>query len=240
MVILGTTLPHGLLPAIGAGAVAVAALAAFAAPLLHASGRYAFTATGVFLAMMALVLRRVQAYHPFPQFGIANQITTVRAALVALVAALVGEQPSAAIAATAVAAAVLCALLDGVDGRLARHSHLGSDFGARFDVETDAFLILLLSMLVWLHGKAGAWVLLCGLMRYAFVAAGRLLPWLAGPLTPTMRGKTVAVLQVAGLALALLPAVTVAASTAIAAATLAVLAWSFAIDVARLARQSRS
>jgi len=238
-VILSTTLPHGLLPAIGAGALAVAALATAAAPWLHASGRYPFTATGVFVAMMALVLRRVQAHHPFPRFGAANQVTTVRAALVALVAALVGEQPGAAIAGAAVAAAVLCALLDGVDGWVARHSRLGSDFGARFDMETDAFLILLLSMLVWLHGKAGAWVLLCGLMRYAFVAAGWTLTWLARPLRPTMRGKTVAVLQVAGLALALLPMVPARTSMAVAAITLAVLAWSFAVDVARLARQSR-
>ena len=36
-------------------------------------------------------------------------------------------------------------------------------------------------------------------MRYAFVAAGWLLPWMAGPLTPTRAGKTVAVTQVVGL-----------------------------------------
>ena len=45
-----------------------------------------------------------------------------------------------------------------------------SAFGARFDMETDAALILILSLLVWQHGKAGAGSLRCGLMRYAFVA----------------------------------------------------------------------
>ena len=34
-----------------------------------------------------------------------------------------------------------------------------SSFGARFDMETDAAFILILSVLVWQHGKAGAWVL---------------------------------------------------------------------------------
>ena len=39
-------------------------------------------------------------------------------------------------------------------------------------MEVDAALILILSILVWLHGKAGPWVIACGLMRYTFVAAG--------------------------------------------------------------------
>ena len=63
-----------------------------------------------------------------------------------------------------------------------------SGYGARFDMETDAAFILVLSILVWQHGKAGAWVLLCGLMRIrgggtgaavARSASGR--PGVAGP-----------------------------------------------------------
>jgi phosphatidylglycerophosphate synthase len=107
-------------------------------------------------------------------------------------------------------------------------------------METDAAFILVLSILVWQHGKAGAWVLLCGLMRYAFVAAGLVLPWLAAPLRPTRRGRTVAVVQLLGLSVALAPAVSVPASSAVAAVTLAALTWSFAIDVAWLARQHRA
>ncbi len=227
-----------MLPAIGAGLLAIAGAAAAATHVLHTSGHYALAAAGVFAAMMALAARSVRAHHPFEQFGLANQVTTGRAALVALVAALLGEAPDPAFAAFAVGIATLCALLDGIDGGLARRNRTASLFGARFDMEIDACLILLLSVLVWQHGKAGAWVLLCGLMRYAFVAAGWLLPWLAQPLRSTLRGKTVAVLQIAGLALSLLPAVRTPASSAVAGVTLAALVWSFAVDVAWLARQS--
>jgi hypothetical protein len=83
-------------------------------------------------------------------------------------------------------------------------------------------------------------VLLCGLMRYAFVAAGWLLPWLARPLQSTRRGKTVAVGQLVGLSVALAPIVPVPLSAVAAALTLTALAWSFAIDIARLSRQYRT
>ena len=100
-------------------------------------------------------------------------------------------------------------------------------------METDAAMILILSVLVWQHGKAGLWVLACGLMRYAFVARS-VLPWMAGPLRSTIRGKTVAVAQFIGLGAALLPLVPVPFSTVVAAVTLATLVWSFAVDVAWL------
>ena len=115
-----------------------------------------------------------------------------------------------------------------------------SGFGARFDMETDAAFILVLSILVWQHGKAGAWVLLCGLMRYAFVAAGWMVPWLARPLRATRRGRTVAVLQLFGLSIALAPGVLPPASVVAAFITLAALAWSFTIDVVWLSRQYRT
>ena len=159
--------------------------------------------------------------------------------LVALTAGLIGEPASHRLAATAVAIAVTAVLLDGVDGWLARRSRMASEFGGRFDMETDALLIMALSVLVWRHDKAGVWVLGCGLMRYAFVAAGWLLPWMAGPLTPTRRGKTVAVAQVVGLTFALLPIVPPAISRLAAAATLAALTWSFAVDVRRLWARAR-
>jgi len=125
-----------------------------------------------------------------------------------------------------------------VDGWLARRSGEISAFGARFDMEVDAALILILSILVWLHGKAGMWVMACGLMRYGFVAAGWVLPWMAGPLRSTMRGKSVAVAQFTGLGAALLPVVPVPFCTLIAAGTLATLVWSFAVDIAWLKRQA--
>ncbi len=161
-----------------------------------------------------------------------------RAMLVALVAALVLEPRIPVAAWWVVCATALMAALDGLDGWLARRTGMASDFGARFDMETDALLILVLSVLVWQYDKAGAWVMLCGAMRYVFVAAGWVLPWMAGPLQPTLRGKAVAVSQLLGLSVALAPAVVPPISTIVAAVTLLALAWSFAIDVGRLWRGS--
>ncbi len=53
-------------------------------------------------------------------------------------------------------------------------------FGALLDMETDAFLMLVLSTLVWAEGRAGVWVLLIGAMRYLFVGASFVLPALRG------------------------------------------------------------
>lgn len=201
-----------------------------------AGAAYGLRAAAVFAVMMALAARGRMAHHPFPTIGPANQVTGVRALLAALAAALIGEPVTSEAAWLAVTGTVILAALDGVDGWLARRTGMASRFGARFDMETDAFFILVLSVLVWRHGKAGAWVILCGLMRYAFAAAGWLLPWLARPLRSTGRGKTVAVLQMAGLAAALAPAVAPPLSTGVASATLAALVWSFALDIAWLWR----
>ena len=133
---------------------------------------------------------------------------------------------------------VVVAALDGLDGWLARRDAQASSFGARFDLETDAAFILVLSVLVWQHGKAGAWVLGCGLMRYLFVAAGSVLPWMAAPLRSTIRGKSVAIGQLVGLSVALLPVVKSPLSDVVAALTLAALVWSFAVDIAWLKRQT--
>lgn len=200
-------------------------------------GAYALKAALVFTAIAAFASRGLAHHHPFPRFGPANQVTAVRAVLVCLVAALVGESVTDRTAWAAAAATPVITALDGLDGWLARRTRMASPFGARFDMEVDAFFILVLSVLVWQHGKAGVWVIACGLMRYGFVAAGWLLPWMAGPLRSTVRGKAVAVVQMAGLSVALLPPVSPALGTTIAAATLGTLAWSFAVDVAWLWRQ---
>jgi phosphatidylglycerophosphate synthase len=192
-----------------------------------------------FAAPAILVVGLVGAHHPFPRFGSANVVTMLRVALVAGVAGLIGELPSERIEWLAVVTVAILAVLDGVDGWLARRSSQASAFGARFDMETDAGLILVLSILVWQHEKAGAWVLLCGLMRYGFVAAGWRRPWLAQPLPSTRRGKTVAVGQLFGLSVALAPIVPPPLSAIAGALALAALAWSFAIDIHRLSRQYR-
>jgi phosphatidylglycerophosphate synthase len=136
--------------------------------------------------------------------------------------------------------ALVALVLDGVDGWASRRTGLVSPFGARFDMEVDALLVLILSASACLHGKAGGWVLLIGAMRYLFVAAGLAKPALRRPLPPSLRRQAVCVLQVATLAILLLPEVVSPVSTALAAAALVALTWSFAIDVHWLLRTGRT
>jgi phosphatidylglycerophosphate synthase len=181
-------------------------------------------------AIMIVALSNVRAFHPFPSFGPANATTALRAMLTAIVWAGIGEAHTPTIAIGIVAAAAAATLLDGIDGWLARRTNMVSAFGARFDMEVDALLILALSILAWRYEKAGAWVLASGLLRYAFVAAGWVWPWMTRPLTPTLRGRAICVIQIGVLLVVMLPSVVPPASTAIAAAGVAVLAYSFAVD----------
>jgi phosphatidylglycerophosphate synthase len=220
------------------GLVAVLALAVAARAGLDLSTLYPVKAATVFAVGMLLAIGLVGEHHPFERFGPGNATTTVRAALVALVASLAGEPGIPIVAASAAGLGLAATVLDGVDGWLARRTRMTSAFGARFDMETDVFLVLALSVLAWQYGKAGVWVLLCGLMRYVFVAAGWLWPWLRGPLSPTVRGKAICVVQFVGLSLTIVPAIRPPLSGLMAAATLAALVYSFLLDVRRLWRQA--
>lgn len=191
----------------------------------------------VVAAVAGVTLDRIADFHPHRRFGLANGVTLLRAGATAVFAAVAIEPtllgaPSAAWGAFGLAAGVLA--LDGIDGWLARRQGLASPFGARFDMEVDALLILVLAALALGLGKAGPWVLMIGLLRYVFVAAGRLWPWLARPLPASNRRRLVCALQIAVLALILAPPVAPPLSSALAAGALAALAASFAADVAWL------
>ena len=199
---------------------------------------YVIKAAVVYLIGAALIWHGLPVGHPHPRFGPANRVTLLRLALSALLAAVVGEplgQPDT-LAWVIVVAATVTAVLDAADGPLARRRGMASDFGARFDMETDAWLTLVLCGLIVHFDKAGAWVLAAGLMRYAFVAAARPWPWLSGTLPPSLRRKAVCVAQITTLIVCLGPIVPHALSSALAAASLLVLAWSFAVDVRTLAK----
>lgn len=190
---------------------------------------------GGVLIIVALAARHLG---PAP-FGLANGVTLGRAMLVALLVALLGEPATSPIAWFAVALAVVAVMLDGVDGKLARSRGEATAFGARFDMETDALLIMVLALLVWQHGKAGAWIVLAGLLRYLFVAASYAAPWLGAALPPSRRRQAVCVVQIASLIGALAPFLPPPASALLALAGLVVLGWSFGIDVAWLGRHAR-
>ena len=218
------------------GLVVVIGLAWAARPWLQLDALYPAKAAAVFATTMVIAFGFVGEHHPYPRFGPANHVTMIRAMLVALIASLIGEPEIPYVAAAAAAATPVMIVLDGVDGWLARRSRMVSAFGARFDMETDAVLVMVMSILVWQHGKAGPWVLFGGMMRYAFVSAGWWLPWMARPLRPTRRARTITICHMAGLSVALAPIVPAPLSAIAVAATLIALSWSFAVDVRRLWR----
>jgi phosphatidylglycerophosphate synthase len=100
---------------------------------------------------------------PGEHFGAANAVTFARiAGILAL--------PAFAPGPLAGAFALALFALDGIDGWLARRDGLAGAFGEFADKEGDALLVLMLCMLLYrLPDGLGAWVLLPGMLRYAFV-----------------------------------------------------------------------
>jgi phosphatidylglycerophosphate synthase len=228
---------HSALIGILAVALATVSLGVLEVNLLHLSAAYLPKVLLVIAGGATLLLLALPSDHPAGRIGAANCVTIVRGALVALLAGLAGERGSNDAAASAVIIASAVTLLDGVDGWLARRSDMTSAFGARFDMETDAVFVAVLAMLVWQFGKAGPWVLLSGLMRYLFVASARVMPRLRRPVPSTYRGKSIAVLQMIALIVALSPACSVAAAGVVAATALLALTLSFTLDVVWLLHQ---
>ena len=172
------------------------------------------------------------------RFGLANQVTLLRAGLVCLTGGALLASGHAPVISWSLAGLIAAALaLDALDGWLARRLGLMSAFGARFDIEIDALLLLILALLLWQTGRVDAWVLAIGLLRYAFVLAGWIRPWLRAPLPPSRRRKAICVQQGVSLLICLLPPVTATLAGAAAALALATLVLSFALDVHWLARR---
>lgn len=227
---VGSTLAQGLVLTAALGATMRASIGTPASSIVRACALYS--------AIMTLVVRSLPAYHPFSRFGAANQVTTIRAAIVSLLAGFIGEPPTSALAWVVVVLAALATMLDGVDGWLARRSGLVSPLGARFDLEVDALLILVLALLAWRFGKAGPWIVLAGLLRYAFVAGGWAVAWMRRPLPASRRRQTACIAQIVALICALLPHVPPTVSVWISALALCALVASFAIDAAWLWQRS--
>ena len=199
------------------------------------SGLLAVTAGAAVLARTAgsLLLREPRIYTP------ADRVTLVRALLVACCAGLtaagvLARQPAGVLLVVLGAAAFA---LDAVDGPVARRTGTASAAGARLDTETDAALTLVLSCAA--AAGTGPWVLLIGLMFYAFAGAGRLRPALRKALPASPVRKAVGALQPLALLVALTPGVPSEAGTTALLAALALLLFSFGRDAAALERRHR-
>jgi len=162
--------------------------------------------------------------------GPADVVTMTRAILACALAALVVDtslgEPAASVV---VPLAVVALTLDAVDGRVARVTGTGSDFGSRFDGEADAFLLLVLS--VHVAPSFGWWVLAIGGARYAFGLAGWAWPWLRVRLPFRYWRKVVTAAQGIALVVAAAGVLPPTATYVVLITAIALLAESFGRDV---------
>jgi phosphatidylglycerophosphate synthase len=181
------------------------------------------------VVLNAALAMGVLRYRPY-RLGPADWVTLTRATLAVGVAALVADSfDEPARATTLVTLSAVALALDSIDGWVARRSKTVSKLGARFDGEVDAFLILVLS--VYVARSTGAWVLAIGAARYAFFAAGWVLPWMRGELPRRDWRRVVAATQGVVLTIAAAEVLPPALTQAALIAALALLCESFGRDV---------
>jgi phosphatidylglycerophosphate synthase len=174
--------------------------------------------------------------------GPADRVTLFRATLVGGVAALVadslgGTQDGDGTLRVLVTMTVVALILDWVDGQVARRTRTASELGARFDMEVDALLILVLS--VYAARPLGAWVLLIGAARYLRLLACLPWSWMRREAPPRYWGKVVAATQGVVLTVAVAGVLPVQLTVVLAAAALGLLAESFGREVWWLRRHRR-
>lgn len=97
---------------------------------------------------------------------LADRITRARVlATLLLSSGLVQREPS-----WAVGLGVAILATDGLDGWVARKQGTAGPAGAWLDMEADALLVASTSLAAYIYAGVGAWILLCGLARYLYVA----------------------------------------------------------------------
>lgn len=165
----------------------------------------------------------------------ADGVTLLRATLVAGVTALVADSFVQPVAAPVLVGLAACALaLDALDGWVARRTHCVTRLGARFDMEVDAWLILVLSVYAW--PLIGAWVLAIGAARYALALAAWGLPWLRRDAPARYWNKVVAAIQGVALTVVAAQVLPTWGARALLVAAAALLAESFGNQVTWLWR----
>ncbi len=150
------------------------------------------------LSFLCLIWFCRASWTPRTSFGWANGITALRLALVLFTAYGLRMAPGRALAALVLG----ILLLDGVDGWLARRTGSASTFGAHFDMETDALLILVITQELWQRGTLGIWILTSGLLRYVYVLCQAVLPKRSLSMPPSRFGRAAFSTLTIGLALA--------------------------------------
>jgi CDP-diacylglycerol--glycerol-3-phosphate 3-phosphatidyltransferase len=150
-------------------------------PLLEDALRLRWTAQALAAGLIVLLrLRQVLRQHPLPagaSLGLANFVTLWRGGLVALAAGFIGLRPAAGGVPAAMVAwmpgclYLAAALLDRLDGWIARRLRRESDLGACLDGEFDALGLACAAMLLVDRGRAPNAYLLVGAAYYLWQGA---------------------------------------------------------------------
>jgi phosphatidylglycerophosphate synthase len=163
------------------------------------------------LGLLLLVVAWRGRYTPRGTFGSANAVSALRLAGVSWLGSLGYDAPALVVS----AAVLILMALDGLDGFLARRFGLASDFGAHFDAEVDALLVITLGAILWQRERFGAWILWPGLLRYGYLLLLLAVPG-RGVEPRSVTGRLAFGIVVFGLLGALLSDTTIARAGAIA------------------------
>lgn len=104
----------------------------------------------------------LKKFRPFA--GFANWMTLARL----LIVFFIGFQHDTLTDLKLLLLVIIAVSLDGLDGLIARKMEQASSFGAQFDMETDAFYVALMSVILVHEGYIGSWLLPVGFLRYIY------------------------------------------------------------------------
>ena len=225
LILTGIDLAAGLLPLL--------LVAVMTWWLLDLPTNYLVKTITLYSLMAVLILRYLPVVLPNLGLGTANRVTLIRATFVLPITVLV-LQPEVLRDADywwIILLSAVAMIMDGVDGLISRRTGTSTAFGASFDMELDALLMLTLALLVWRSGQTGPWVILTGALRYLFVAASGVWPILQAQLPQSQRRKTICVVQEIALLICLWPTLPPTMPSLVAAGALVLLIYSFAVDI---------
>lgn len=152
----------------------------------------ALLALGAGLSFAVFLAGSRGSWTPGGSFGLANLVTSGRLVITAILLFEL-ERPRGVW--LGVSACIVLAL-DVLDGYLARRFRFASEFGARFDVESDAFFVMTLAVLLWSRGITGSWIFIAGLWRYFYLLAPLIVPTSAGEAKRSRFGRFIYVVLV--------------------------------------------
>lgn len=115
-----------------------------------------------FLYYWIIHLGILKTFKPFA--GYANRTTSLRLILVIIAGIFYNNLPDFVLFFIGIS----IFSLDGLDGYLARKFNQKSEFGAYFDMETDAFYVCIFTIILFEKDFAGYWILIPGFLRYFY------------------------------------------------------------------------